>query len=180
MYRRRTTGFLSTGSRHRNMSFRIEVIVDRGRSPETLPRESWRESGRVRHKTITIPTRLLPHVADGFRTVLEGAAVVTSIDDPISTRSSLARGYVATIPGLVRKLALSRVFDRKNIRHDKLALAAIITPRLGARRRMATLPPHGGLEPRHDPRPRRGHRQRDGGHVRLAARPPASYRRQSC
>lgn len=136
MYRRRTTGFRSTSSRHRDMSFRIDVIVDRGRSPETLPRESWREPERVRDKTITILTRLLPQVADGFRAVLEGAAVFTSIDDAVSIRSSLARGYVATIPGLARKLARSRIFDRKNLRHDKLALAAIITPasRLGTAR----------------------------------------------
>ncbi len=98
MYRRRTTGFLSTGSRHRNMSFRVDVIVDRDRAPETLPRESRREPERVRHKTITILTRLLPHITDGFRTVLEGAAVFTSIDDAVPIRSSLARGYVATIP----------------------------------------------------------------------------------
>lgn len=117
------------------MSFRVDVIADRGRSPETRPRESWRE--RVRHKTITILARLLPHVADGFRTVLEGAAVFTSIDDAVSIRSSLACGYVATIPGLARKLGLSRIFDRKNIRHDKLALPAIITPasELGTARR---------------------------------------------
>ena len=108
------------------MSFRIDVISNRGRSPQTLLRQSWREGKRVRHKTVANLTKLPPHVVDGFRAVLKGGAVFTGIDDAVSIRRSLAHGHVAAILGVARKLGLARILDRKNTRSGKLALAAVI------------------------------------------------------
>ena len=120
------------------MSFRIDVIANRGRSPQTLLRESWREGARVRHKTVANFTKLPPHVVDGFRAVLKGGAVFTSIDDAVSIRRSLAHGHVAAILGLAKKLGLPRILDRKNTRHGKLALAAIVARIIAPASKLAT------------------------------------------
>ena len=108
------------------MSFRIDVISNRGRSPQTLLRQSWREGKRVRHKTVANLTKLPPHVVDGFRAVLKGGAVFTGIDEAVSIRRSLVHGHVAAILVIARKLGLGRILDRKNTRSGKLALAAVI------------------------------------------------------
>ena len=120
------------------MSFRIDVIANRGRSPQTLLRESWREGERVRHKTVANFTRLPPHIVDGFRAVLKGGAVFTSIEDAVSIRRSLAHGHVAALLGLARKLGLPRILDRKNTRHGKLALAAIVARIITPASKLAT------------------------------------------
>ena len=65
--------------------------------PQTLLREPWRKRGRVRHKTIVNLTGLPPHLADGFRPVLNGGAIFRSIEDAVSIRRSLA--HVAAILG---------------------------------------------------------------------------------
>ena len=120
------------------MSFRIDVIANRGRSPQTLLRESWREGKHVRHKTVANFTRLPPHIVDGFRAVLKGGAVFTSIEDAVSIRRSLAHGHVAAILGLAKKLGLPRILDRKNTRHGKLALAAIVARIITPASKLAT------------------------------------------
>ncbi len=108
------------------MSFRIDVISNRGRSPQTLLRQSWREGKRVRHKTVANLTKLPPHVVDGFRAVLKGGAVFTVIDQAVSIRRALLHGHVAAILGVARKLGLPRILDRKSTRRGKLALAAVV------------------------------------------------------
>ncbi len=108
------------------MSFRIDVISNRGRSPQTLLRQSWREGKRVRHKTVANLTKLPPHVVDGFRAVLKGGAVFTGIDQAVSIRRALLHGHVAAILGVARKLGLPRILDRKSTRCGKLALAAVV------------------------------------------------------
>ena len=108
------------------MSFRVDVISNRGRSPQILLRQSWREGKRVRHKTIANFTKLPPHIVDGFRAVLKGGGVFTGLADAISIRRSLAHGHVPAIHGMAGKLGLARILDRKNSRPATLALAAII------------------------------------------------------
>ncbi len=108
------------------MSFRIDVISNHGRSPQTLLRQSWREGKRVRHKTVANLTKLPPHVVDGFRAVLKGGAVFTGIDQAVSIRRALLHGHVAAILGVARKLGLPRILDRKSTRCGKLALAAVV------------------------------------------------------
>ncbi len=108
------------------MSFRIDVISNRGRSPQTLLRQSWREGKRVRHKTVANLTKLPPHVVDGFRAVLKGGAVFAGIDQAVSIRRALLHGHVAAILGVARQLGLPRILDRKSTRRGKLALAAVV------------------------------------------------------
>ena len=108
------------------MSFRIDVIANRGRSPQTLLRQSWREGKRVRHKTIANLTKLPPHVVDGIRAILKGGVVFERIDDALAIERSLPHGHVAAALAVARKRQLPRILDRSSSRHASLALAALV------------------------------------------------------
>ena len=83
------------------MSFRIDFIPNRGRAPQVLLRQSWREGKRIRHKTIANLSNVTAHV-DGFRAVLMGGTVSTSINDAVAIRGSLPHGPVAATLGMAR------------------------------------------------------------------------------
>jgi len=80
------------------MSFRIDIISNRGRSPQTLLRQSWREGKRVRHKTVANLTKLPPHIVDGMRAVLKGGGVFERIGDAVSIRRSLPQNAIPSAP----------------------------------------------------------------------------------
>ncbi len=121
------------------MSFRIDVIANRGRSPQTLLRQSWREGKRVRHKTVANLTRLPAHVVDGIRALLKGGVVFERIDDAVAVERSLPHGHVAAALAVARRLQLPRILDRSSSRHAKLALAAVVARVVEPASKLATV-----------------------------------------
>ena len=63
------------------MAFNIESVPNQAGKPAILLRQAWREGKRIRKKTIANLSKLLPHVVEGFRTVLKGGVAVS---DPSS------------------------------------------------------------------------------------------------
>ena len=106
------------------MSFQIDLIPNRGRAPQVLLRQSWRGGKRIRHKTIANLSKFPAHVVDGFRAVLKGGTVFTSVNNAVAIRRSLPHGHVAATLGMDRTLDLPHILDRQ--RRRPAALAAVV------------------------------------------------------
>ena len=72
----------------------IETVPNRGSPPAILLRESYREDGKIKKRTLLNLTDFPPHVVEGFRAVLKGgkcapdAAIPSSFAAPCRTAMS--------------------------------------------------------------------------------------------
>ena len=103
----------------------VEYIPNHGSVPTPLIRQSWRENGRVKRRTLCNLSKLEPHLVEGIRLVLKGGAVFPDIHDAVSLRRSLPHGHVAAVAGTMRKLGFERLLHRKPGRERSLAFAAV-------------------------------------------------------
>jgi hypothetical protein len=78
----------------------IESVPNRGSPPAILLRESFREDGRVRKRTLANRSAWPTALVEGFRTLLKGGVAVAA--DGI--RSALPHGHAAAVLGTIRDL----------------------------------------------------------------------------
>ena len=62
----------------------IETVPNRGSPPAILLRESYREGGKVKKRTLLNLTNFPPHIVAGLRTLLKGGRVAPDAADPSS------------------------------------------------------------------------------------------------
>jgi hypothetical protein len=78
-------------------------------SPATLLRESHREHGKVRKRTLcNLSDWPVAHI-EGLRGVLKGGTVIASDRDAFTISRSLPHGHVAAALGTARKIGLDRI-----------------------------------------------------------------------
>ena len=115
----------------------IEAIPNRGSPPAVLLRESFREQGRVRKRTLanlsTWPTALV----EGFRTLLKGGVAVT--EEGVRIRRALPHGHAAAVLGTIRAIGLDRRLGRPaDKRLAPLAIALIASRLVAPASKLAT------------------------------------------
>ena len=84
----------------------IESVPNRNSRPAILLRESYREGGRVKKRTLANLSRWPEHLVEGLRTLLRGGVAVAKAEDALSIERSLPHGHVAAILGIARALGL--------------------------------------------------------------------------
>src|SRR6476620_8490963 len=60
----------------------IQAIPNRGSPPAILLRESYREGGKVKKRTLCNLTHWPPHLLEGFKALLKGATVIPTPASP--------------------------------------------------------------------------------------------------
>src|SRR6516225_9927113 len=85
----------------------IESVPNRGSPPAILLRESFREDGRVRKRTLANLSAWPTQLVEGFRTLLKGGVAVAA--DGIRARRALPHGHVAAVLGTMRAIDLDRL-----------------------------------------------------------------------
>src|SRR5215470_5105975 len=91
----------------------IAVVPNRNSPPAILLRESFREDGKVRNRTIANLSHWPPAKVDALRAVLKGAtAVGAPLPQAFHILRSRPHGHVAAVLGSLRKLQLDRLFDK--------------------------------------------------------------------
>lgn len=80
----------------------IESVPNRDSPPAVLLRESWREDGKVRKRTLANLSCLSPEVIDGLKLLLRGGVAVPSADELFVVDRSLPHGHVAAVLGSAR------------------------------------------------------------------------------
>ena len=115
----------------------IETVPNRGSPPAILLRESYREDGKIKKRTLLNLTDFPPHVVEGFRAVLKGGKCAPDAADPIIVRRSLPHGHVAAALGVLRQCGLDRLLGPAGRIRD-LATAMIVMRILAPASKLAT------------------------------------------
>lgn len=115
----------------------VARVPNRNSPPAILLRESYREGGKVKTRTLANLSRWPEGRIEALRRVLKGEAVVPTAA-AFTIRRSLPHGHVAAVLGTLRRLGLERVLGRGPERRRALAVAMIVARVLDPASKLAT------------------------------------------
>jgi hypothetical protein len=105
----------------------IESVPNRHSPPAILLRESYREGGRVKKRTLLNLSDWPADRIAGFKMLLKGGTVVPSDQQAITIIRSLPHGHVAAALGTARKIGLDRLLGPDGNRCRDLVLALVVS-----------------------------------------------------
>ena len=116
----------------------VAVISNRGSPPAILLRESYREAGKTKNRTLANLSRWSAERIEQLRAVLRGDQLLPAVQ-AVEIVRSLPHGHVLAALGAARRIALDAVLPRRapQRRHD-LALALIVARLLEPAAKLAT------------------------------------------
>lgn len=103
----------------------IESVPNRNSPPAILLRESYREGGKVRKRTLCNLSQWDPAHIEGLRGVLKGGTVIAPDRDAFTVTRSLPHGHAAAVLGTARKIGLATILGPEGNRCRDLVLAMI-------------------------------------------------------
>jgi transposase len=104
----------------------IEAVPNRNSPPAILLRESYREGGKVRKRTIcNLSDWPVAHI-EGLRGVLKGGTVIPAEREAFTIIRTLPHGHVAATLGTARKIGLDRILGPDGNRCRDLVLALLV------------------------------------------------------
>jgi Transposase DDE domain len=108
-------------------------VPNRGSPPAILLRESYREAGKVKNRTLANLSAWPEAKVDALTRVLKGQPPpAVPLDEAFEITRSLPHGHVAAVLGTARQLALDELIDPVPSRHRDLvtamAVAQVIAP----------------------------------------------------
>jgi transposase len=104
----------------------IEAVPNRSSPPAILLRESYRDKGKVRKRTLCNLSDWSPAHIEGLRGVLKGGTVIPAEQDAFTITRSLPHGHVAAALGTARKIGLDRILGPGGNRCRDLVLALLV------------------------------------------------------
>src|SRR6202020_3602465 len=105
----------------------IEAVPNRSSPPAILLRESYRQDGRIRKRTLCNLSDWPAAHIEGLRGVLRGGTVIPAERDAFTVIRSLPHGHVAAALGTARKIGLDRILGPDSNRCRDLVLAMIVS-----------------------------------------------------
>ena len=115
----------------------IERVPNRNSPPAVLLRESYREGGRVKKRTLANLSHLSDATIEGLRRVLRGDTVVAP-DDAFTIERSRPHGHVAAVIGTIKKLGVDRSLASRRTPDRDRAVALIAARVLAPDSKLAT------------------------------------------
>lgn len=103
----------------------VTRVPNRSSPPAVLLRESYRDGGKVKTRTLANLTDWPDAKVDALRRVLKGETAIVSQEELLIERS-LPHGHVAAVLGMARKLGLDKLLRGFPPRLAKLAKAMIV------------------------------------------------------
>ena len=116
----------------------IESVPNRNSPPAILLRESYRENGKVRKRTLCNLSDWPTAHIEGLRGVLKGGTVIAADREAFTITRSLPHGHVAAVLGSAQKIGLDRILGPKGDRCHDLVLALIVARILEPASKLAT------------------------------------------
>jgi transposase len=103
-----------------------------------LLRESYRQHGKVKKRTIANLSKLPMDIVEQLRTLLRGGQVVEDFEQAMEVLRSLPHGHVAAVLGTLIKTGLDQIISPEKSREFSLILAMIIARVIDPRSKLAT------------------------------------------
>jgi transposase len=116
----------------------IESVPNRNSPQAILLRESYRDGGKVRKRTLCNLSGWPAAHIEGLRGVLRGGTVIAAERDAFTVTRSLPHGHVAAALGTARKIGLDRILGPEGNRCRDLILALLVGRILEPASKLAT------------------------------------------
>lgn len=102
----------------------IDKVPNRKSPPAILVRESYREDGIVKKRTIINITKWPKDVVEGLRLLFKGEKLIPA-DKNFTIEQSIPHGHVEAILGTIKKIKLDTIISSKPCREKNLVIAMI-------------------------------------------------------
>jgi transposase len=113
-------------------------VPNRNSRPATLLRESYREDGKVKNRTLANLSHWPRPRVEALKAVLKGATPNTwALREAFEVVRSLPHGHVAAVLGSLRRVGLDRLLASRRSRHRDLCVAMIAERVLHPRSKLA-------------------------------------------
>src|SRR6267142_3101424 len=104
----------------------VTRVPNRGSPPAVLLRESYREGGKVKTRTLANLSRWPEHKVDKLQQALKGLPAAPDLAAAFEITRSLPHGHVAAVLGTARRLGIEELIDPAPSRKRNLVLAMLI------------------------------------------------------
>lgn len=104
----------------------IERVPNRNSPPAVLLRESYRENGKVRKRTLANLSKLPDSVIDDLRIILKGGVAIENLSEYFSIVRSLPYGHILAIWETIKKLNLHNLISPEHSPKRSLVLGMIV------------------------------------------------------
>ena len=113
----------------------VTKVPNRSSPPAVLPRESYRDGGKVKTRTLANLTGWPDAKVEALRRVLKGETAIVA-KEAFRIERSLPHGHVAAVLGMARKLKLDKLLPKSRL--GKLALAMTVARVIEPAAKLAT------------------------------------------
>lgn len=115
----------------------VTVVPNRNSPPAVLLRESYREDGKVKNRTLSNLSKWPDEKVAALTRVLKGERLV-SIKEAFEIQRSLPHGHVVAVRGVLRRLGLHKLFAARRSRSRDLVEAMVVARILHPGSKLAT------------------------------------------
>ena len=116
----------------------IESVPNRNSPPCILLRESYREFGKTKKRTIANLSKLPKQLVAQLDALLRGGVLVDSFEKSLDIVRSLPHGHIAAVLGSVRRIGLDRILNSRPSREKTLVIAMIVARIINPASKLAT------------------------------------------
>jgi hypothetical protein len=104
----------------------VARVPNRGSPPAILLRESYREDGKVKNRTLANLSHWPAAKVDDLRRVLKGQSATVDLSEAFEIARSLPHGHVAAVLGTARRLGIEELIDPVPSRRRDLVVAMLV------------------------------------------------------
>ena len=115
----------------------VARVPNRGSPPAILLRESYREGGKVKNRTLANLSRWPEHKVDALSRALKGLPPALDLGEAFEITRSLPHGHVAAVLGTAQRLGMEELIDATPSRTRDLVVAMLIAQVIGAGSKLA-------------------------------------------
>ena len=116
----------------------ITRVPNRGSPPAVLLRESYREGGKVKTRTLANLSRWPEHKVDRLDRALKGVPTASDLSEAFEITRSLPHGHVAAVLGTAEKLGMAELIDPAPSRNRDLVCAMLAGTVIAPASKLAT------------------------------------------
>lgn len=116
----------------------IDIVPNRNSPPAILLRESFRQDGKVKKRTIANLSKLPMEIIEQLRILLHGGKALESFEESIEVLRSLPHGHIAAVLGTIFKTGLDQLISPEKSRELSLILAMIVARIIDPQSKLAT------------------------------------------
>ena len=116
----------------------VTSVPNRGSPPAVLLRESYRDEGKVKTRTLANLSHWPEHKVETFKRALKGLPPAVDLSEAFEITRSLPHGHVAAVLGTARRLGVDELIDAEPSRKRDLVVAMLVAQVIDPGSKLAT------------------------------------------